>query len=192
MGWGICFELDESGRVYCADGCNWRARESDYEGFPPWLSARKTVLNYFEDSAHRELDMIRDECPGTAAALKKACEEHMCAALEHYEFISDDDKRELHETTLAELEQDLADFTESSKDAHEKYKQCAKAWKDYQKNPPKHKPAKTRKEELEPWIERLRLEYDMELWAERYDTYSRNARRYKKLVKLEKQFNEKT
>ena len=189
MGWGICFALDDAGRVFCADGCNWRARESDYEDFPVWPSARRAVLDYFEGESHRELDMIRDEFPGTAAGLKAACPEHMGVAMIYYEHLSDDEKRELHETTLAELEQDLADFTESSKDAHEKYKQCAKAWKDYQKCPPKLKPAKTRQEELERLIEPLRLEYDMEMWAGRYDTFSRNARKYTKLVKLEKQFS---
>lgn len=189
MGWGICFALDESDRVYCADGCNWRARESDYAGFPAWPSARRAVLDYFEGEAHRELDLIRDEFPGTAAGLKEACPEHMGAALHYYERMSDDEKRELHETTLAELEQDLADFTESSKDAYEKYTQCSKAWKAYKKSPPNYPPAKTRQQELERLIEPLRLEYDMELWAGRYDTYSRNARKYAKLVKLEKQFS---
>jgi hypothetical protein len=188
MGWGICFALDESGRVYCADGCNWHARESDYAGFPAWPSARRAVLDYFEGEAHRELDMIRDEFPGTAAGLKEACPEHMGAALNYYERLTDDEKRELHETTLAELEQDLADFTESSKDAYEKYTQCTKAWKVYKKCPPNYPHAKTRQQELERLIEPLRLEYDMEMWAGRYDTYSRNARKYAKLVKLEKQF----
>ena len=189
MGWGICFALDESGRVYCADGCNWRARESDYDGFPAWPSARRAVLDYFEGEAHRELDLIRDEFPGTAAGLKEACPGHMRAALHYYERLSDDEKRELHETTLAELEQDLADFTESSKDAYDKYTQCTKAWKIYKKCPPNYPTAKTRQQELERLIEPLRLEYDMELWAGRYDTYSRNARKYTKLVKLEKQFS---
>lgn len=189
MGWGICFALDESGRVYCADGCNWRARESDYDGFPVWPSARRAVLDYFEGEAHRELDLIRDEFPGTAAGLKEACPGHMRAALHYYERLSDDEKRELHETTLAELEQDLADFTESSKDAYDKYTQCTKAWKIYKKCPPNYPTAKTRQQELERLIEPLRLEYDMELWAGRYDTYSRNARKYTKLVKLEKQFS---
>lgn len=189
MGWGICFALDESGRVYCADGCNWRARESDYDGFPVWPSARRAVLDYFEGEAHRELDLIRDEFPGTAAGLKEACPGHMRAALHYYERLSDDEKRELHETTLAELEQDLADFTESSKDAYDKYTQCTKAWKIYKKCPPNYPTAKTRQQELERLIEPLRLEYDMEMWAGRYDTYSRNARKYTKLVKLEKQFN---
>lgn len=187
MGWGICFALDDSYRVYCADGCNWSARESDYEGFPVWPSARRTVLDYFEGPAHRELDMVRDEFPGTPAGLKEACKEHMGAALDYYDrYHTLEEQQKLHEATLVELEQDLADFQESSKDAYERYKECAKLWKDYQKNPPVLKPVKTRLEELERQIEPLRLEYDMELWASRYDTYSKNARRYAKLVKLEK------
>ena len=188
MGWGICFALDESDRIYCADGCNWRARESDYADFPAWPSARRSVLDYFEGEAHSELDMIRDECPGTSAALKEACPEHMRVALHSYNRMSDDEKLELHETTLSELEHDLADFLESSKDAHDKYDECSKAWKIYKKCPPNYGPAKTRQQELERMIEPLRLEYDMEMWAGRYDTYSRNARKYTKLVKLEKQF----
>jgi len=188
MGWGICFALDESDRIYCADGCNWRARESDYADFPAWPSARRSVLDYFEGEAHSELDMIRDECPGTSAALKEACPEHMRVALHSYNRMSDDEKLELHETTLSELEHDLADFLESSKDAYERYNECAKLWTNYKKNPHVLKPAKTRLEELERKIEPLRLEYDLELWASRYDTYNRNARRYTKLVKLEKQF----
>jgi hypothetical protein len=132
--------------------------------------------------------MIRDECPGTAAALKEACPEHMNIALRYYNRMSDNEKLELHETTLAELEQDLVDFLESSKDAHDKYNECSKAWKIYKKCPPNYGPAKTRQQELERLIEPLRIEYDMEMWAGRYDTYSRNARKYAKLVKLEKQF----
>jgi len=188
MGWGICFALDESDRVYCVDGCNWHARESDYADFPAWPSARRAVLEYFEGEAHSELDMIRDECPGTAAALKEACLEHMSDARRHYTRMSGDKKRELHETTLAELEKGLDDFTESSKDAYDRYNECSKAWKVYQKCPPKYTAAKTRHQELERLIAPLRLEYDMEMWADRYDTYSRNARRYTKLVKLEKKF----
>jgi len=188
MGWGICFALDDSGRIYCADGCNWRSREADYEDFPAWPSARKTVLDYFEGPAHRELDLIRDEFPGTAAGLKEACPEHMGAALSYYERLPAQEKQRLHEETLAELEKDLADFQESAKDAYERYKECAKRFKDNQKNPPKYKVAKTRKQELEQQMAPFQLELDMETWAERYDTYSRNARRYAKLVKLEKQF----
>jgi hypothetical protein len=48
--------------VYCVDGCKWKSTASDYAeaDFPPWPSARQSVLDYFEGEAHRELDMIRD------------------------------------------------------------------------------------------------------------------------------------
>ena len=48
MGWGIGFALDSQGRVYCADGCKWRASKPDYDDYYPWPSARQAVLDYFE------------------------------------------------------------------------------------------------------------------------------------------------
>ena len=51
MGWGICFDLDANGRVYCADGCKWRATKADYANYPVWPSAQSAVLEYFEDEA---------------------------------------------------------------------------------------------------------------------------------------------
>ena len=189
MGWGICFALDDHGRVYCVDGCKWRASASDYEGYPTWPSAQQAVLDYFEGEAHSELDMIRDECPGTAAALREACDEHIGAALHEYSRLSDEEKTTLHNDTMDVLEKDLADFTESSKDAHDRYKECAKRWKDYTKQPPVYKPAKTRVQELERLIEPLKLELEMEQWANRYDTYTRNAKRTARLLAREKKFS---
>lgn len=188
MGWGICFALDDQGRVYCADGCKWRMIKEDYDGYPEWPSARQAVLDYFEGEAHRELDMVRDECPGTAAALRDACDEHVSLALRAYDRLSDEEKLTLHNETMAVLEKDLADFTESAKDAHTRYKECAKRWKDYTKQPPVHKPVKTRAQELERLIEPLKLELDMEEWANRYDTYTRNAKKTARLLGREKKF----
>ena len=91
MGWGICFALDANDRVYCADGCKWRSKAGDYTDYPEWPSARQSVLDYFEGEAHSELDMIRDECPGTASALAEACDEHMGIALGEYETLSDEE-----------------------------------------------------------------------------------------------------
>lgn len=189
MGWGICFALDENYRVYCSDGCNWKSRESDYEGFPKWPSARSTVLDYFEKShVHRELDMIRDECPGTPAALREACCDEIGSALGEYDQISDEEKIELHRKTLADLEHDLGLVKETAKDAYEKYKIHSKIWKDYTKQPPVRSAAKTRVQELERLMEPLKLEYEMEVWAGRYDTYNKEVKRLTRLVKLEKQF----
>jgi hypothetical protein len=188
MGWGIGFALNDHGRVYCSDGCTWSASASDYEGYPEWPSARQAVLDYFEHEAHSELDMIRDECPGTAAALKEACNEHIGGALHNYARLSDEEKLTLHNETMAVLERDLADFTDSAKDAHAKYKEYAKHWKDYTKKPPVYKPAKTRMQELERLIEPLKLELEMEQWANRYDTYTKNAKRTARLIGREKKF----
>ena len=105
MGWGICFALDEQYNLYCMDGCRWKPRIT---GFVPWPSARKGLLKYYDGPAHRELDMIRDECPGTASALLAACREHMSYAMYYYERMSNEEKTRLHEETLKELEDEIA------------------------------------------------------------------------------------
>lgn len=189
MGWGVCFALDANGYVYCADGCKWRARKSDYDEYPPWPSARQAVLDYFEYEAHRELDMVRDEFPGTADGLAAACAEHLGAALSRYDRLSDDEKREAHEATLAEFEADLTRINEDLERALEAYKEAKTAWTAYKKNPPKFKPAKTRAEEIRQLIAPLRLELDMEAAAEDCD-YRRSARaRTVRLINLEKKFH---
>lgn len=113
MGWGVCFDLDENGRVYCVDGCSWRATKADYDGYPMWPSARKSVLQYFEHNAHRELDMIRDEFPGTAAGLARACRSHIGTALSMYGHLPDEVKIRLHEEKLKEIEEKIK-ITEDS------------------------------------------------------------------------------
>ena len=188
MGWGICFTLDANGYVYCADGCKWRARKSDYADYPPWPSARQAVLDYFEGEAHRELDMVRDEFPGTAAGLQVACDEHIGYALRQYDRMSDDEKREAHEASMAEFEGDISNANEELTHALEEYKQHKKVWTGYKKNPPKMKPAKTRADELRQLIEPLLLEIATEEAAERCDCLRRTKAYATRMLNLEKKF----
>lgn len=188
MGWGIYFALDPNGYVYCADGCKWRARKSDYADYPPWPSARQAVLDYFEGPAHSELDMIRDECPGTAAGLHAACEEHIGSALGHYWDMSEEERTKAHEEALAEFEGDLAHAKEELARSLEKYKACKKAWQDYKKNPPKVKPAKTRADELRQLMAPLRLELELEEIAEECDELRRAKTRATRMLNREKKF----
>lgn len=188
MGWGICFALDANGYVYCADGCKWRARKSDYVDYPPWPSARQAVLVYFEGEAHRELDMVRDEFPGTAAGLHVACEEHIGSALGHYHSMTDNEKREAHEASIAEFEGDLERIKVEIELYLEQYKETKKAWADYKKNPPKVKPAKTRADELRQLMAPLRLELEMEEAAEECDRLRRAKAHATRMLNLEKKF----
>jgi hypothetical protein len=188
MGWGICFALDANGYVYCADGCKWRARKSDYEDYPVWPSARQAVLDYFEGEAHRELDMVRDEFPGTAAGLHQACDEHIGSALGHYWDMSEEERKEAHEASMAEFEGDLTRIKEELANALEVHKDNKKNWNDYKKNPPKVKAAKTRADELRQLIAPLRLELEMEEVAEECDRLRRAKARTTKLLNLEKKF----
>ena len=185
MGWGICFGIDDNYRVYCADGCRWRAKESDYEGFPKWPSAREYVLEYYEGDAHRELDMIRDEFPGTAAGLAAACPEHIGSAFWDYDRLSEAEKRERHEKKLLEFEAELKYATDEIPHALEKYRLAKKLLKEYK---PPTKPAKTRMDELERLIAPLQLELDVERAATYVDILKKNKTRANRLVKLEKMF----
>jgi hypothetical protein len=81
--------------------------------------------------------MIRDECPGTAAALREACDEHIGAALSQYDYLSNEEKQQLHDEKMAELEEDLVRIKENLERCLEKYKYCKETWKNYQKNPQK-------------------------------------------------------
>ena len=190
MGWGICFALDTNGYVYCADGCKWRARKSDYADYPPWPSARQAVLDYFEGEAHRELDMVRDECPGTAAALHEACDEHINLALRQYFRMSDDEKRKAHEDSMAEFEGDLARANENLETALKVYKDQKTIWTGYKKNPPKMKPAKTRADEIRQLIEPLLLEIATEEAAEECDRLRRDKAHATRMLNLEKKFKQ--
>ena len=189
MGWGICFALDANGYVYCADGCKWRARKSDYEDYPVWPSARQAVLDYFEGEAHHELDMVRDEFPGTAAGLHQACDEHIGGALGHYWDMSEEERKEAHEASMAEFEGDLTRIKEELANALELHKDSKKNWNDYKKNPLKVKTAKTRADELRQLIAPLRLELEMEEVAEECDRLRRAKARTTKLLNLEKKFH---
>jgi hypothetical protein len=189
MGWGVCFALDANGYVYCADGCKWRARKDDYEDYPPWPSARQSVLDYFEGEAHRELDMVRDEFPGTAAGLHQACDEHIGAALCNYGRLSDAEKLVAHEASMAEFECDL-ELNKGEMECYlEQHKECKKAWTDYKKNPPKVRAAKTRADELRQLIAPLRIELEMEEAAEECDRLRRAKARVTRMLNLEKKFH---
>ena len=189
MGWGVCFALDHNGYVYCRDGCNWRSKASDYADYPEWPSARQAVLEYFQGDAHRELDMVRDECPGTAAALKEACEEHMVHALSHYDRLKDDRKIRLHEQEMTELENDLTRINEQLPRALETFKQSKTHWTNYQKSPPNVKPAKTRADELRQIMAPYRVELEMEEAAEECDRLKTEKTRTTRMLNREKKFN---
>ena len=189
MGWGICFALDANDRVYCVDGCKWRSKAGDYADYPEWPSARKSVLEYFEGEAHSELDMIRDECPGTASALSAACDEHMSIALGEYETLSDEEKQKLHDAKMKELESDLVRIKRDLETALEKHKYAKKAWEEYKKKPSKAKPAKTRADELRAAMTPFRIELEMEEAAEEYDRLKKDKACVTRLLIREKKFS---
>ena len=188
MGWGICFALDHNGYVYCADGCNWRASVADYEDYPEWPSARQAVLEYFQLEAHSELDMVRDECPGTAAGLKDACYEHIGYALSQYGRLKDERKVRLHEQKMTELEGDLERLKSETARHLDKYKKAKEAWTNYQKSPPKVKPAKTRADELRQIMAPYRIELEMEEAAEECDRLKTAKTRTTRMLNREKKF----
>jgi hypothetical protein len=185
MGWGICFDLDTNGRVYCVDGCKWRASKSDYSDYYPWPSALQSVLDYFEGEARRELDMIRDEFPGTAEGLKEACEEHIGLALREYDSLTAEERMNLHLEKMKELENEMNSLEEQKKILYDRYIQSRKAFKDYK---PQTKKPKTRIDEIEIIIKPLNLELNMELAAREYDGCKLALTRTKRSLKLEKLF----
>ena len=189
MGWGICFALDANDRVYCADGCKWRSTAGDYADYPVWPSARQSVLDYFEGEAHGELDMIRDECPGTAAALSAACDEHMGSALGHYDDLSNEEKQKRHDAKMKELESDLVRIKSELESTLEKHKYAKKAWEEYKKSLSKAKPAKTRADELRQTMAPFRIELEMEEAAEEYDRLQKAKATITKLIAREKKFH---
>jgi hypothetical protein len=185
---GICFGLDAHGRVYCVDGCNWKATATDYADYPQWTSARQSVLDYFEGEAHRELDMIRDEFPGTAAGLAAACEEHLGTALSCYDRLSDATKQSLHDETMVELAEALTSTQDRLKDALDSYKRAKSAWTEQQKNPLKRKAARTRAEELRREMEPLQAELAVEEAALHVDELRRRLVSVKRDLTRERRF----
>ena len=185
MGWGIGFALDSQGRVYCSDGCKWRASKADYDDYYPWPSARQAVLDYFEGEAHRELDMIRDECPGTAAALKEACDEHIGYALRQYDRLTDKEKTDLHNEKMEQLQHTIEILEPSKKEVYQDYIEARKAFKAYK---PPTKAPKTRLQELYNMIEPLKVELKIESLAVRYDEHKAEIAKAKRDMKMERLF----
>jgi hypothetical protein len=187
MGWGIGFALDPKGRVYCADGCKWRAHARDYVGFPVWPSALDTVLEEFEGGLHDELDMVRDEFPGTAAGLVVACDEALPGALGVYGTMTAEEKMLRHEKKTLELDRDLKQVREALASAQAEYKvhkaACALGPPTYKRAP------KTRADELERQIAPLKLELVMERAAMNVDALMKSAASLKRLARLENKFS---
>jgi hypothetical protein len=180
MGWGICFALDGNNILYCADGCKWKARKSDMPSKP---SGCEYVLEYFEGELHSELDMIRDECPGTAAALREACDENIGGAVHAYERLSDEEKAELSKISIESLEKDLEFAVERLKVEKEVYTECKKAFKAYK---PSNKTPKFRLDELRVQMEPIKLELDMEVAADKVESLTKSIKYLKRCIKLEK------
>ena len=189
MGWGVCFGLDQNGYVYCVDGCNWRSHAADYEDYPEWPSARQAVLYSFPNDANRELDMVRDECPGTSAGLKEACEEHMVHALGQYDYLSDDAKIRFHEAKMTELEGYLDHNKVALERSLEAYKWAKETWKQYAAHPPKARTAKTRADELRQIMAPYRIELEMEEAAEECDRLKTAKIRTTRMLNREKKFS---
>jgi len=162
---------------------------SDYEGYPSWPSAQNAVLEYFEGEAHRELDMTRDECPGTAAALKEACEEHIGSALALYDSYNAEKKQRLHDEKLKELKDELEHVKMDVKCAEKEWREAKEAWKAFQKNPPKRKRApKTRADEIRLAMEPMEMELAMEDFAGEVDRLRKHKTRLVRDLKRENLF----
>lgn len=166
------FALDPKGRVYCADGCKWRAHARDYVGFPVWPSALDTVL---EELEHAELE--------TAAG----CDEALPGALGVYGTMTAEEKMLRHEKKTLELDRDLKQVREALASAQAEYKvhkaACALGPPTYKRAP------KTRADELERTIAPLKLELVMERAAMNVDALMKSAASLKRLARLENKFS---
>lgn len=179
MGWGICFGLDGNNVLYCVDGCKWKASKSD---MPEKPSVCQYILDYFEGELHSELDMIRDECPGTASALAAACDENLPYAVLSYENLSDEEKKKLSKDFIETFKKDIERLTEELKHEKESYTLYKKAFSEYK--PPTKKP-KLRRDELQMQIEPIKLELNMESAAVRIDELTKELRKAKRMLKVE-------
>jgi archaellum component FlaC len=129
--------------------------------------------------------MVRDECPGTAAALKEACGEHIGSALGEYDSLTDQQKTELHNEMMEHLKEQIDLLEERKKSAYDNYIHRRKAFKDY-KHPTKE--PKTRIEEIENTMKPLDFELFMEYAARDYDTMKSELTKAKRDMRLEKMF----
>jgi hypothetical protein len=133
--------------------------------------------------------MIRDECPGTASALKEACEEHMVHALGQYDRLSDDAKIRFHDAKMTELEGDLERIKKELERHLTKYKWAKETWKEYSAHPPKVRTAKTRADELRQIMAPYRVELEMEEAAEECDRLKTAKIRTTRMLNREKKFS---
>jgi hypothetical protein len=104
--------------------------------------------------------------------------------------MSEDERKEAHEASMAEFEGDLVRAKEDLENTLEVYKTSKKAWADYKKNPPKVKAAKTRADELRQLIAPLRIELEMEEAAEECDRLRAAKARATRMLNLEKKFKQ--
>ena len=185
MGWGISFSLDEHGRIYCTSGCKWRARESDYEGHYPWPSAREYVLEYFEGDGHKELDMIRDEFPGTAAGLAAACPEYMSNAFRAYSCLSDEEKMRRHTEKMEELEYRLDRVNKDIEESDKTFKEAVKAYDNVKKN---ERTFRKKSSQIEQQLILLKAEFEMEREREILKSLKHERTQVKNEIKREKMF----
>lgn len=184
MGWGICFGLDENYRLYCRDGCRWRTTDADYQGFVEWPSARLQVLEYYERDAHSELDMIRDECPGTAAALAAACPDYLGSAFHSYERLSDNEKIQLHENCMNEFQTELDSVNQSLTEAKANLVQTENEFKAF-----KSRNCRTRVDQIEEDIRRLQAELPYQKVLAEVKFLKQRKMRLVRLLRQEQKFS---
>jgi hypothetical protein len=178
MGWGICFALDDNNVLYCADGCKWKARKADMPDRP---SGCEYVLEYFERDLHSELDMIRDECPGTASALKEAIEEYDPRDI--YEYLSEAEKIKRSQDYLERMNQQKIQLEQSLIVAKQRYIEAKNIFKNYAI--PVNTSYKYRAHELRAQIYPLQLELNMEDSALEVDRLEKLRKTINRNIKLE-------